>query len=87
MGALGVLNSWTEGICVHRIYYNKQNLKSAMVMSPPKSMKIAKLGSGLSRGFSPMSSDEQKQKFYLKVALMAFRSMKWRLSPVMAFSC
>lgn len=40
----GVLNSWTERVCVHRICYNKPHLKSAMMMSPPKSVRIVRLG-------------------------------------------
>lgn len=45
MRVLGdVLNYWTEGICVHRIYYNKPDLKSATMTPPPKSVRIVRDG-------------------------------------------
>lgn len=44
MGVLrDVLNSWAEGICVHRIYYNKPDMKSAMITTLLKSVKVVRL--------------------------------------------
>lgn len=40
----GVLNSWTERVCVHRICYNKPDLKSAMMT------RIVRLGLAPSSG-------------------------------------